>query len=221
MKKVVLVRLETSPEDIVGMQVSQGILTVRGGMTSHAAVVARGMGTCCVSGCGNDNDVKIDEEAKSHLPVCRGLGIPLLAVRRLHAWQHSSACVFDFFNLALNRCSGHSCGGFSVLTAFNHLAGTEVWLCSDCPRPFQRSSSPSVPTSTRHSADTVHILHKQFLHLIFQIFSGNLSISESFVLRMHGSCMAFRQRGQRVVRVDSSVLWVKVRLIIITSVSSE
>ena len=65
MKKVVLVRLETSPEDIVGMQVSQGILTVRGGMTSHAAVVARGMGTCCVSGCGNDNDVKIDEEAKT------------------------------------------------------------------------------------------------------------------------------------------------------------
>ena len=56
MKKVVLVRLETSPEDIVGMQVSQGILTVRGGMTSHAAVVARGMGTCCVSGCGNDNE---------------------------------------------------------------------------------------------------------------------------------------------------------------------
>ena len=64
-EKVVLVRLETSPEDIVGMQVSQGILTVRGGMTSHAAVVARGMGTCCVSGCGNDNEVKIDEEAKT------------------------------------------------------------------------------------------------------------------------------------------------------------
>ena len=63
-KKVVLVRLETSPEDIVGMQVSQGILTVRGGMTSHAAVVARGMGTCCVSGCGNDNDVAIDYDAK-------------------------------------------------------------------------------------------------------------------------------------------------------------
>ena len=59
MPKVVLVRLETSPEDIVGMQVSQGILTVRGGMTSHAAVVARGMGTCCVSGCGNDNSVHI------------------------------------------------------------------------------------------------------------------------------------------------------------------
>ena len=63
-KKVVLVRLETSPEDIVGMQVSQGILTVRGGMTSHAAVVARGMGTCCVSGCGNDNEVTIDYDAK-------------------------------------------------------------------------------------------------------------------------------------------------------------
>ncbi len=60
-EKVILVRLETSPEDIEGMDVSQGILTVRGGMTSHAAVVARGMGTCCVSGCG---DIKIDEEAK-------------------------------------------------------------------------------------------------------------------------------------------------------------
>ena len=65
MPKCVLVRLETSPEDIVGMQVSQGILTVRGGMTSHAAVVARGMGTCCVSGCGNDNDVVMNEEAKT------------------------------------------------------------------------------------------------------------------------------------------------------------
>ena len=65
MPKVVLVRLETSPEDIVGMQVSQGILTVRGGMTSHAAVVARGMGTCCVSGCGNDNEVSIDYDTRS------------------------------------------------------------------------------------------------------------------------------------------------------------
>jgi len=59
--KVVLVRLETSPEDIEGMNYAQGILTVRGGMTSHAAVVARGMGTCCVSGCG---DINIDEDAK-------------------------------------------------------------------------------------------------------------------------------------------------------------
>ena len=60
-EKVVLVRLETSPEDITGMKASQGILTVRGGMTSHAAVVARGMGTCCVSGCG---DIAMDEENK-------------------------------------------------------------------------------------------------------------------------------------------------------------
>ncbi|MBS5842658.1 MAG: pyruvate, phosphate dikinase [Clostridiales bacterium] len=60
-EKVVLVRLETSPEDIEGMHYAQGILTVRGGMTSHAAVVARGMGTCCVSGCGA---IKIDEEKK-------------------------------------------------------------------------------------------------------------------------------------------------------------
>ena len=60
-ERVILVRLETSPEDIEGMHASQGILTVRGGMTSHAAVVARGMGTCCVSGCG---EIKIDEEAK-------------------------------------------------------------------------------------------------------------------------------------------------------------
>ena len=60
-EKVVLVRLETSPEDITGMKAAQGILTVRGGLTSHAAVVARGMGTCCVSGCG---DIKMDEENK-------------------------------------------------------------------------------------------------------------------------------------------------------------
>ena len=60
-EKIVLVRLETSPEDITGMKAAQGILTVRGGMTSHAAVVARGMGTCCVSGCG---DIKMDEENK-------------------------------------------------------------------------------------------------------------------------------------------------------------
>ncbi len=60
-EKVVLVRLETSPEDITGMKVSQGILTVRGGMTSHAAVVARGMGACCVSGCG---DINMDEQNK-------------------------------------------------------------------------------------------------------------------------------------------------------------
>ena len=60
-ERVVLVRLETTPEDIEGMVAAQGILTVRGGMTSHAAVVARGMGTCCVSGCG---EIKIDEEAK-------------------------------------------------------------------------------------------------------------------------------------------------------------
>jgi pyruvate,orthophosphate dikinase len=61
-KNVLLVRLETSPEDIEGMNVAQGILTIRGGMTSHAAVVARGMGRCCVSGCG---ELRIDEEAKT------------------------------------------------------------------------------------------------------------------------------------------------------------
>ena len=61
-ERVILVRLETSPEDIEGMHASEGILTVRGGMTSHAAVVARGMGTCCVSGCG---EIKINEEAKT------------------------------------------------------------------------------------------------------------------------------------------------------------
>ena len=61
-EKIVLVRRETSPEDIEGMQVAEGILTVRGGMTSHAAVVARGMGTCCVSGCG---EINVDYDAKS------------------------------------------------------------------------------------------------------------------------------------------------------------
>ncbi len=67
-EKVVLVRLETSPEDIEGMQVAQGILTVRGGMTSHAAVVARGMGTCCVSGCG---EIAVDYDNKRSLWLAR------------------------------------------------------------------------------------------------------------------------------------------------------
>ena len=61
-ERVILVRLETTPEDIEGMVASQGVLTVRGGMTSHAAVVARGMGTCCVSGCG---DITINEAKKT------------------------------------------------------------------------------------------------------------------------------------------------------------
>ena len=63
-EKVILVRLETSPEDIEGMNAAQGILTVRGGRTSHAAVVARGMGTCCVAGCGDSGEVKINESEK-------------------------------------------------------------------------------------------------------------------------------------------------------------
>ena len=63
-EKVILARAETSPEDIVGMVAAEGILTMRGGMTSHAAVVARGMGACCVSGCGNNNEVAIDEDKK-------------------------------------------------------------------------------------------------------------------------------------------------------------
>ena len=71
-EKVVLVRLETSPEDITGMKASQGILTVRGGMTSHAAVVARGMGTCCVSGCG---DIAMDEANKKFTLAGKGIAI--------------------------------------------------------------------------------------------------------------------------------------------------
>ena len=86
-EKVVLVRLETSPEDITGMKVSQGILTVRGGMTSHAAVVARGMGACCVSGCG---DIVMDEENKQFT----------LAGKTYHegdviSFDGSTGCVYD------------------------------------------------------------------------------------------------------------------------------
>ena len=86
-EKVVLVRLETSPEDITGMKASQGILTVRGGMTSHAAVVARGMGACCVSGCG---DIIMDEENKKFT----------LAGKEYHegdviSFDGSTGCVYD------------------------------------------------------------------------------------------------------------------------------
>ena len=86
-EKVVLVRLETSPEDITGMKASQGILTVRGGMTSHAAVVARGMGACCVSGCG---DIIMDEENKKFT----------LAGKEYHegdviSFDGSTGCIYD------------------------------------------------------------------------------------------------------------------------------
>ena len=86
-EKVVLVRLETSPEDITGMKVSQGILTVRGGMTSHAAVVARGMGACCVSGCG---DIIMDEANKKFT----------LAGKEYHegdviSFDGSTGCIYD------------------------------------------------------------------------------------------------------------------------------
>ena len=86
-EKVVLVRLETSPEDIEGMKAAQGILTVRGGMTSHAAVVARGMGTCCVSGCG---DIAMDEENKKFT----------LAGKEYHEGDYlsldgSTGCIYD------------------------------------------------------------------------------------------------------------------------------
>ncbi len=86
-EKVVLVRLETSPEDITGMKVAQGILTVRGGMTSHAAVVARGMGACCVSGCG---DIVMDEENKKFT----------LAGKEYHegdviSFDGSTGCIYD------------------------------------------------------------------------------------------------------------------------------
>ena len=86
-EKVVLVRLETSPEDITGMKASQGILTVRGGMTSHAAVVARGMGTCCVSGCG---DIVMDEANKKFT----------LAGKEFHegdciSLDGSTGCIYD------------------------------------------------------------------------------------------------------------------------------
>ncbi len=86
-EKVVLVRLETSPEDITGMKASQGILTVRGGMTSHAAVVARGMGACCVSGCG---DIVMDEENKRFT-----LGGKEYHEGDIISFDGSTGCIYD------------------------------------------------------------------------------------------------------------------------------
>ena len=86
-EKVILVRLETSPEDITGMKAAQGILTVRGGMTSHAAVVARGMGECCVSGCG---DIRMDEANKRFT-----LGGKTFAEGDIISIDGSTGCVYD------------------------------------------------------------------------------------------------------------------------------
>ncbi len=86
-EKVVMVRLETSPEDIIGMKVSEGILTVRGGITSHAAVVARGMGACCVSGCG---DIVMDEENKKFT-----LGGKEYHEGDIISFDGSTGCIYD------------------------------------------------------------------------------------------------------------------------------
>ena len=91
-EKIVLVRRETSPEDIEGMQVAEGILTVRGGMTSHAAVVARGMGTCCVSGCGESTSIMMQRASLSLArPITRAITFPLntnTAMSVAPKWHH-------------------------------------------------------------------------------------------------------------------------------------
>ena len=93
-REVILVRLETSPEDIEGMNYSKGILTARGGMTSHAAVVARGMGKCCVSGC---SEIKIDEKKPSCSPLeaWRFMKEIIYIFRRIHrknlCWSYTNS----------------------------------------------------------------------------------------------------------------------------------
>ena len=124
MKKVVLVRLETSPEDIVGMQVSQGILTVRGGMTSHAAVVARGMGTCCVSGCG---EIAVHEENKTFT----------LAGRTYHEgdWISIDGSTGNIYGEAVDTVEATISGNFSRFMAWaDEARELQVRTNADTPR---------------------------------------------------------------------------------------
>ena len=129
-EKVVLVRLETSPEDIEGMQYAQGILTVRGGMTSHAAVVARGMGTCCVSGCG---DIKMDEENKKFT----------LAGREYHEGDYISldGTTGNIYGEALPTVPASTEGGYfgRIMELSDKYRQMEVRTNADTPRDAKQA----------------------------------------------------------------------------------
>ena len=129
-EKVVLVRLETSPEDIEGMQYAQGILTVRGGMTSHAAVVARGMGTCCVSGCG---DIKMDEANKKFT----------LAGREYHEGDYISldGTTGNIYGEALPTVPASTEGGYfgRIMELSDKYRQLEVHTNADTPRDAKQA----------------------------------------------------------------------------------
>ena len=128
-KKVILVRLETSPEDIEGMHYSQGILTVRGGMTSHAAVVARGMGTCCVSGCGA---IVIDEEKKEFT----------LAGRTFHEgdWISLDGSTGNIYGEAIPTVAASVSGDFGRIMAWaDKYRKLQVRTNADTPKDAQQA----------------------------------------------------------------------------------
>ena len=129
-EKVVLVRLETSPEDIEGMQYAQGILTVRGGMTSHAAVVARGMGTCCVSGCG---EIKMDEANKKFT----------LAGREYHEGDYISldGTTGNIYGEALPTVPASTEGGYfgRIMKLSDKYRQMEVRTNADTPRDAKQA----------------------------------------------------------------------------------
>ncbi len=129
-EKVVLVRLETSPEDIEGMQYAQGILTVRGGMTSHAAVVARGMGTCCVSGCG---EIKMDEANKKFT----------LAGREYHEGDYISldGTTGNIYGEALPTVPASTEGGYfgRIMELSDKYRQMEVRTNADTPRDAKQA----------------------------------------------------------------------------------
>ena len=131
-EKVILVRLETSPEDIEGMHYAQGILTVRGGMTSHAAVVARGMGTCCVAGCG---DLVVDEENN-----CFSIKGKVFHEGDVLSLDGSTGNVYDG---AIKTVEASTGGDFGVIMAWaDECRALKVRTNADTPK------SPPVEAST-------------------------------------------------------------------------
>ena len=130
-EKVVLVRRETSPEDIEGMAVAQGILTVRGGMTSHAAVVARGMGTCCVSGCG---EIEVDEAAKLFT-----LGGKTIKEGDYISIDGSTGCIYG---QAIPTTEASISGDFGRFMSWaDSVRELEVWTNADTPRDAKQGRS--------------------------------------------------------------------------------
>ena len=215
-EKVVLVRRETSPEDIEGMAVAQGILTVRGGMTSHAAVVARGMGTCCVSGCG---EIEVDYDAKFFT-----LGGMTIKRGRLYLYRRSTG---NIYGQAIPTVEASISGDFGRFMEWaDKERKLEVYTNADTPRDAKqafrsarRASACAAPSTCSLRATRIKAMREMIVadntedrkkglakilpyqqsdfEGIYEAMEGCRSSSVSSIRRCMSSCRPRRRTSRR------------------------